>query len=559
MLLRERLSALGTKNAMLWGNFISNVVGVVVVNIITSRSIIALSPEIRVLADRVDNVFLPTSFLLITALTLIYERPIRNYVDKLRKGAAVSNQMAEKARRRLLNQPFALIVLDLAVWLIAAVVYPLAFHLWGVGPTHLGRISMQTTMVGLITTITAFFLLEHILQKRLAPTFFPEGRLTGVPGTLRIRIRTRLLALLCAVNFIPFMAFLGILRTTYRSDADPLQVLNLLRSAIRFNSLLFILLGLLLVILVSANLTHALEEIIEVLQSIRNGRLDQKVRVTTNDEIGYTGDVINEMTEGLKEREALRHSLELAREVQLNLLPRQPPGKCSYDIAGKSLYCDQTGGDYFDYIEVEGTEADHLGLVIGDVSGHGISAALLMATARAFLRLRSLQPGPISRVITDVNRQLARDINDSGQFMTLFYLRLKPLCRSLSWVRAGHDPAIFYDPRLDVFEELRGAGIALGINGNWQYEEYERSDLQSGQILVLGTDGVWEACNPKGEMFGKQRLCELLRQHASYPAARILEAVLEALQRFQAGQSAEDDITLVVVKIADDGSRPICL
>jgi sigma-B regulation protein RsbU (phosphoserine phosphatase) len=551
MLLREKLSALRIKNAMLWGNFISNVVGVVVVNIVASRSIIAFSPEIMVLADRVDKVFLPTSFLFIMALTLIYERPIRKYVDQLGKGATVSDRMAQKARRRLLNQPFVLITLDLAVWLIAAVVYPLAFHLCGVGSTHLGRISMQTTMVGLITTITAFFLLEHILQKRLAPIFFPDGKLTAVPGTLRIRIRTRLLALLCAVNFIPFMAFLGILRATYRSDANPLQVLNLLRSAIWFNSLLFILLGLLLVLLVSANLTHALEEIIEVLQSIRNGRLDHKVRVTTNDEIGYTGDVINEMTEGLKEREALRHSLELAREVQLNLLPRQSPGKCSYDIAGKSLYCDQTGGDYFDYIEVEGTEADHLGLVIGDVSGHGISAALLMATARAFLRLRSLQPGPISRVITDVNRQLARDINDSGQFMTLFYLRLKPWCRSLSWVRAGHDPAIFYDPRLDVFEELRGAGIALGINDNWQYEEYERPDLQAGQILVLGTDGVWEACNPKGEMFGKLRLFELLRQHASYPAARILEAVLEALQRFQAGQSAEDDITLVVVKIAE--------
>jgi sigma-B regulation protein RsbU (phosphoserine phosphatase) len=133
--------------------------------------------------------------------------------------------------------------------------------------------------------------------------------------------------------------------------------------------------------------------------------------------------------------------------------------------------------------------------------------------------------------------------------MTLFYLRLNPSGQSLNWVRAGHDPGIFYDPQSDAFEELRGDGIALGVDAAWRFEEYQRPDLKPGQIVVLGTDGVWEACNPQGEMFGKRRLYELLRQNASHPAAELLDAVIEALQRFQAGQKAEDDITLVVAKI----------
>ncbi len=132
--------------------------------------------------------------------------------------------------------------------------------------------------------------------------------------------------------------------------------------------------------------------------------------------------------------------------------------------------------------------------------------------------------------------------------MTLFYLDMDPRERTLRWVRAGHDPGILYDAATDAFEELKGAGVALGIDENWRFEEYEKTDLADGQILVLATDGVWEATNSKGEMFGKKPLYEITRQHHAAPARSILERILQALSDFR-GDVIQDDATLVVVKI----------
>jgi sigma-B regulation protein RsbU (phosphoserine phosphatase) len=188
-----------------------------------------------------------------------------------------------------------------------------------------------------------------------------------------------------------------------------------------------------------------------------------KVRVVSNDELGDLGDGINEMTEGLIERDRMRQSLNLAKEVQQALLPRTDPQISGLEIASTSVYCDETGGDYFDYLASDGPNSGKISVVVVDVSGHGVPSALLMATARAFLRQRSDLPGSISRIVSDVNRQLARDVEESGGFMTLFYLVLNAKKHRLSWVRAGHDPAILYDPVADAFEELHGAGVALGV------------------------------------------------------------------------------------------------
>ena len=157
----------------------------------------------------------------------------------------------------------------------------------------------------------------------------------------------------------------------------------------------------------------------------------------------------------------LRKSLALANEIQVNLLPQHVPDNDRLDIAGKSIYCSATGGDYYDFISFTDRGGNRLDFVVGDVTGHGVEAALLMTTARALLRSRVQQPGSLAQVITDVNRHLTADLYESGRFMTLFYMSIDSVSGRLSWFRAGHDPAIIYDPSAERFEELRGCNCLV--------------------------------------------------------------------------------------------------
>jgi sigma-B regulation protein RsbU (phosphoserine phosphatase) len=255
------------------------------------------------------------------------------------------------------------------------------------------------------------------------------------------------------------------------------------------------------------------------------------------------------MTEGLKERERMQQSLNLAREVQQNLLPKRNLKVNGFDIAGKSIYCDETGGDYYDFISIEYADKQKIAVAIGDVAGHGISSALLMATVRSSLRFRASLPGSAATIMADVNRQLVQDVEDSGQFMTMFLLAFTTGSNQLEWVRAGHDPAIIYDPATDLFNELGGPGIALGVDSEWVYEDNKKTDLSKGQIIFLSTDGIWEARNNNGEMLGKQTILNAIRNNSSSDAGRIIDVIFDILDKFIGKAKIEDDITSVVIKM----------
>lgn len=284
-------------------------------------------------------------------------------------------------------------------------------------------------------------------------------------------------------------------------------------------------------------------------KEVASGDLTVRLKPTGSNEISDLMHSFNEMVGGLRHRDQLRQSLTIAKEVQQNLLPAKPPEFDGVQIAGRSVYCDETGGDYYDFIEYDEGGTGRLGIVIGDVSGHGIASALLMATARAFLRQRTALSGTAAEIITDVNRQLTKDVVESGNFMSLFYLTINRENRSLKWVRAGHDPAIFYDPTTDSFTELKGPGIVLGVDEDFEFVESIQDGLNEGHIILLGTDGIWEARNPQGEMFGKEALYAILRNSGDQAADIILERVIDGLTDFQQGAEAEDDVTLVVLKL----------
>jgi sigma-B regulation protein RsbU (phosphoserine phosphatase) len=263
-----------------------------------------------------------------------------------------------------------------------------------------------------------------------------------------------------------------------------------------------------------------------------------------NDEIIGNMAFVTDMTDQKK-------ALSLAGEVQRSLLPESAPQISGFDIAGKNIPCDEVGGDYFDYLWEEGAERSKFSVVVGDISGHGVDSALLMSSARAFLRMRASHPGTITDIVTAMNQHLTEDVSDSGRFMTLLYLTMDREQSSFEWIRAGHDPAWLYNPLADEFEELKGPGLALGIDHGFSYQVQQKSGLEAGQVIIVGTDGIWEGCNQQGEMFGKQRVQEIIRKHSSASAEDILDRVMQEHFSYCQGARTEDDLTLVIVKILE--------
>jgi sigma-B regulation protein RsbU (phosphoserine phosphatase) len=304
-----------------------------------------------------------------------------------------------------------------------------------------------------------------------------------------------------------------------------------------------------LIRIVTGRSVAAIKEVSTAAERVAGGDYGKLLTVKTQDEVGELIRSFNSMVRQLKERMEMKQAMSLAMEVQQNLLPKKMPIVKGLDIAARSIYCDETGGDLYDFLEIDDCKADCIGIAVGDVSGHGIPAALLMATVRAFLKSRVTQPGSTADIISDVNRLVTHDTGETGQFMTLFYAEIDPRERTIHWVRAGHDPAMLYTPDTDTIEELRGKGTALGVDGGSEYQGQIIKGLSQGQVLLIGTDGLWETRNESGEMFGKERLKALIRRYAHLSSKQMITSIIDELQAFRKSVKQDDDITLVVIKV----------
>jgi len=288
--------------------------------------------------------------------------------------------------------------------------------------------------------------------------------------------------------------------------------------------------------------------IIDAWKRLAKGDFSVRLKARMKDERAQMIQAFNEIVPMIEEHMRMRYALGLAQEVQQSLLPQRDPSLPGFDIAGASIYCDETGGDYYDFIETNRGGEAGLAVVVGDVSGHGVSSALLMATARALIMLRSSMPGEAASIINDVNRYLSLDTAQTGNFMTFFYCELTERETEVRWVRAGHDPALIYDPSANAFDELKGQGLALGLDDSFEYDSFHRR-TEPGQVIMIGTDGIWEMHNKAGEMFGKEALMEIIRNNHTASARQIVDTVTETLERFRGDEAQEDDITLVVIKV----------
>jgi phosphoserine phosphatase RsbU/P len=301
-----------------------------------------------------------------------------------------------------------------------------------------------------------------------------------------------------------------------------------------------------LIVSYSRNLKLLFENETSVLERVRRGDLSRMVPVATRDEFGLIAGHTNSMIAGLRHRLQLLGALKLAEEVQRTLLPASPPKVAGVELSGTSIYCHEIGGDYYDYLLLpEG----RLGIVVADVSGHGIDAALFMTAARAFMISAAQGFRSPAGLVRDVNRHLTRDSAPTSQFMSLFFLEINPAEKTLRWVRAGHEPAIVFNAVTGAFSELGGDGMALGVVADVDYKEYTQAGWDPGTVIVIGTDGITETRNPSGEFFGGARFRDVIRNHAAQPADRIQSAVIEAVDTFRGESAQEDDVTLVVLKL----------
>jgi len=296
------------------------------------------------------------------------------------------------------------------------------------------------------------------------------------------------------------------------------------------------------------DLTNPIHALIEAGKKLGNGDYDAHVEIDTNDELEHLGRVFNETGPKLRDLQRMKQSLGLAAAIQHSLLPEQTPTLEHFEVAGRCVYCDETGGDYYDFIPFDDQGRRRLGLIVGDVSGHGMGAALVMAAARGMLHVEAPHcVSDLGELLRRLNTQLAADAKE-GTFVTLFCGLLDDGARSLVWASAGHEPALWRHARTGLIEELANTGLPLGVLGDTAYEQAGPVILEPGDILVMGTDGIGEARDSRDQFFGTERLRNLMEKAAALAANQICDLIIDEVARFVSPAARTDDVTLMVAK-----------
>ena len=242
---------------------------------------------------------------------------------------------------------------------------------------------------------------------------------------------------------------------------------------------------------------------------------------------------------------AQEEEFRLAREIQQRLFPAGPPALAEFDIAGASLPAAATGGDYFDFIS---TRSGELFVVVGDVTGHGIGPALLMADARAYLRALAVSDQRFEDILARVRELMIEDLG-FDHFITLFFAKLDPGTGVWTYINAGHPPGYVLAPDGQVKHEMMPGTAALGIDREETALSASQITLEKGDLLLLISDGIPEARNHGGEEFGEERMLDIVRRERAKPSAEIIQILMDEAHRFCKPDPLQDDMTAVVLKL----------
>ncbi len=249
----------------------------------------------------------------------------------------------------------------------------------------------------------------------------------------------------------------------------------------------------------------------------------------------------------ITERERLQGELEIAREVQMSLLPKADPRVEGLEIASRCVPAQEVGGDYYDYVTFD---ASKFGVVVGDVSGKGTQAAFYMTLAKGFLKAVTRMSGSPSRALTEANALFYENV-DRGNFITVVYGEFDLRSRTVTLARAGHNPVIMKASGQEGAEFLQPGGLALGLEPGEVFAKTIRESTVPalpGALFVFYTDGFTEAMNRAGEQFGEQRLLAAVERLHNTPAREIVDGVLKEVRAFAGRAKQHDDMTIVVVK-----------
>ena len=305
----------------------------------------------------------------------------------------------------------------------------------------------------------------------------------------------------------------------------------------------------------SQMITDPIVALIRGVKALGRGDMEYQVVVKTGDELESLANSFNKMITDLKlhmeelqcttaEKEGLLKELEIARGIQQRLLPQMAPKIEGMDLAAHNEPAREVGGDFYDFIPVM---EDNLGLVIADVSGKGMPAAMFMGLSRTIIRASATGDPAATNAIKQANELICRD-STSGMFVTLFYGVLNTRWRRLRYVNAGHNPPMVFTKGSDEAVFLRAKGIALGVAYEIDLEELS-IDLASGDILVMYTDGITEAINEQEEAFGLKRLIQVILTHRDLSSQAIIDQVQREVISFAGSQPQFDDITLMILKL----------
>jgi len=237
--------------------------------------------------------------------------------------------------------------------------------------------------------------------------------------------------------------------------------------------------------------------------------------------------------------------MQIARTIQLGLLPTGAPEIRGIALAGTCVPAREVGGDYFDFLP---RGSDAVGLVIADVSGHNVGAALIMTEVRAFIQYEAKSIRGPGRLLDALNEMLYDDLTRAELFITMFYLHYDADARQTSFASAGHNPPLVWRSESRRCEWLDAEGLILGVKRKVDFEE-KQTQLREGDILLLYTDGITEAASPSGELFGEERLCTLLGECHGMTPHQIVDHLLMRVRAFSGAQSLTDDVSLVIMKV----------